>query len=86
MTAMDLANYYIQNCPEDLIPYWDFDAPLIPNEPRDASAAAIMASAMLEISSLSNDDEVKQKYYLTALQILSTLSSRNTCPRKMMHS
>jgi unsaturated chondroitin disaccharide hydrolase len=75
MTAMDLANYYIQNCPEDLIPYWDFDAPLIPNEPRDASAAAIMASAMLEISSLSNDDEVKQKYYLTALQILSTLSS-----------
>ena len=29
-----------KNLPEDLVPYWDFDAPNIPNEPRDASAAA----------------------------------------------
>jgi unsaturated chondroitin disaccharide hydrolase len=76
MTAMDLANYYIQNAPGDLVPYWDFDAPLIPNEPKDASAAAIMASAVLEISSLSTEDDAKQKYYLTALKILNTLSSR----------
>lgn len=30
-----------KNLPEDLVPYWDFDAPNIPNEPRDASAAAV---------------------------------------------
>jgi unsaturated chondroitin disaccharide hydrolase len=36
--------------PADLIPYWDYDAPGIPNEPRDASAAAIMASSLLELS------------------------------------
>lgn len=28
-----------KNMPEDLIPYWDYDAPGIPDEPRDVSAA-----------------------------------------------
>ena len=36
-----------KNMPEDLVPYWDFDAPNIPNEPRDASAAACTASALV---------------------------------------
>lgn len=36
--------------PTDKIPYWDFDAPKIPKEPRDASAAAIICSALLELS------------------------------------
>ena len=38
------------NLPEDLVPFWDFDAPGIPNEPRDVSAAAITASALYELS------------------------------------
>lgn len=38
-----------KNLPEDLIPYWDFDAPKIPNEPRDASSAAVIASALYEL-------------------------------------
>lgn len=38
------------NLPEDGVPYWDFDAPGIPDTFRDASAAAIMASALLELS------------------------------------
>ncbi len=38
------------NLPADLIPYWDFDAPNIPNEPRDVSAAAIAASGLFELS------------------------------------
>lgn len=36
--------------PADLIPYWDYDAPGIPDEPRDASAAACTASALYELS------------------------------------
>lgn len=40
------------NMPDDLIPYWDMDAPNIPNEPRDASSAAIIASALYELSAL----------------------------------
>lgn len=35
--------------PEDGVPYWDFDAPGIPREPRDASAAAVIASALYEL-------------------------------------
>ena len=44
-------NFYLNdaNLPKDLIPYWDFDAPKIPNEPRDASAAACIASALYEM-------------------------------------
>ena len=36
--------------PEDLVPYWDYNAPGIPSEPRDASAAACTASALYELS------------------------------------
>jgi unsaturated chondroitin disaccharide hydrolase len=39
-----------RNLPKDLVPYWDYNAPNIPNEPRDASAAAITASALYELS------------------------------------
>lgn len=39
-----------RNLPEDLVPYWDYDAPNIPDEPRDASAAACTASALYELS------------------------------------
>jgi hypothetical protein len=48
--------------PEDLIPYWDFDAPEIPNEPRDASAASITASALYELSLYGGEkaDQYKQ--------------------------
>jgi hypothetical protein len=38
------------NLPECLIPFWDFDAPGIPDQPRDVSAAAITASALYELS------------------------------------
>lgn len=36
--------------PNDLVPYWDYNAPNIPSEPRDASAAACTASALYELS------------------------------------
>jgi len=43
-----------KNFPKDLVPYYDYDAPGIPNEPKDASAAAVMASALYELSQYSN--------------------------------
>jgi unsaturated chondroitin disaccharide hydrolase len=50
--ADHIASYILShpNMPADLVPYWDFNAPNIPNEPRDASAAAIIASALYELS------------------------------------
>ena len=53
--AENVAKYILNNpnMPADLVPYWDFNAPAIPNEPRDASAAAVMASALYELSTYS---------------------------------
>jgi hypothetical protein len=49
-----------KNFPADFIPYWDFDAPKIPNEPRDASAAAIIAAALYELSTYENGEFYKE--------------------------
>lgn len=57
---------------EDAIPYWDYDAPATPETPRDASAAAVTAAAMLELSTMVEDG---QKYFDYAEKILKSLSS-----------
>ncbi len=60
--------------PKDGIPYWDFDAPNIPNALRDASAGAIMASAFIELSGYVTGT-LQQKYKKAAETILTSLSS-----------
>src|ERR1700749_2863831 len=62
------------NLPADKIPYWDFNASDIPNAPRDASAGAIMASALLELCRYV-DNESAVTYFNTAQTILTNLSS-----------
>lgn len=59
--------------PEDLIPYWDMDAPNIPNEPRDASSASCIASALYEISIYDVPDAASYKAY--ADRIMDSLAS-----------
>jgi hypothetical protein len=53
--AEGIARFLLENpnMPGDLVPYWDYDAPGIPDEPRDVSAAAIMASALYELCKYS---------------------------------
>ncbi|MBV6644644.1 MAG: glycoside hydrolase family 88 protein [Cyclobacteriaceae bacterium] len=63
------------NLPEDHIPYWDFDAPDIPDALRDASAAAIIASALIELSG-HVDGKVKNKFSVSAERIIRSLSSK----------
>lgn len=60
-----------ENMPEDLVPYWDYDAPNIPNEPRDASSAAIIASALYELYTYTD----KQEYLDAANKMIESLSS-----------
>jgi rhamnogalacturonyl hydrolase YesR len=62
------------NMPKDLVPYWDFNAPDIPNAPRDASAAAIYASALYELSTYVSKKEAKD-YRKKADKIIESLSS-----------
>ena len=60
--------------PADGVPYWDYDAPNIPNAKRDASAAAIMASALIELSQL-DPSNMASKWLALAEKQLRTLSS-----------
>ena len=59
--------------PEDGIVYWDFKDPKIPNAPRDASAAALVASGLFELYEYTNNE-----VYLTyANKVLASLSTQN---------
>lgn len=71
--AVKTLNFVMQNpnLPEDLISYWDFDAPNIPNEPRDASSAACIASALYEMNNYLPDNG----YTSLADRIIRSLSS-----------
>jgi hypothetical protein len=63
------------NLPKDKIPYWDFNDPGIPNIWRDASAAAVIASALIELSQLTGDKKLSKKCIETAIVQIKTLSS-----------
>lgn len=71
--AEDIAKYIIEYkaTPEDGIPYWDNNAPNIPNEPRDVSAAAITISSLIEL-----DGYTKENYRPVIDKILSSLASK----------
>ena len=75
--AQNIANFLFtnKNMPKDLVPFWDFNAPEIPNEPKDVSAAMVIASALFELSTYSKN----QKDYLNkANQIMSSVSENYT--------
>ena len=74
-TAKNLALVFISKLPPNHIPWWDFDAPKGADSPRDASAAAIAASAMLELSTFVTDKALKEKFKTEAEKILMSLSS-----------
>ena len=80
------------NTPADRIPYWDYNAPDIPDAPRDASAAAVVSSALFELSTLVPEAEGK-RYFDYAETLLMNLSSDAYLARKganggfiLMHS
>jgi unsaturated chondroitin disaccharide hydrolase len=80
--AKHIAHFLLTNpkLPADKVPYWDYDAPGIPANGgpggplRDASAAAIMASALIELSHYVPPAEGRG-YLDVAEQIIVTLSS-----------
>ena len=74
--AQGIAKFILNNpnLPKDKVPYWDFDAPGIPNALRDASAAAVNASALLELGQYTSGKE-KENYVAVAETILKSLSS-----------
>lgn len=69
------------NLPADKIPFWDYNAPGIPDTYRDASAASIMASALLELGQYVSKKE-RKKYVGAAKQMILSLSSEAYLSKK----
>lgn len=74
--AQKVTDVYLERLPEDKVPYWDFDDPSIPDAPRDASAAAVVASSLLELSTYLPNGTGK-RYKEVAIEMLTSLSSDN---------
>lgn len=70
--AKKIAQYILsfQGTPEDGIPYWDYHAPNIPNEPKDVSAAAVTVSALIELNQYTNNG-----YKTSVDKMMTSLSS-----------
>lgn len=71
--AEKITEAYLSRLPDDYVPYWDFDDPAIPNAERDASAAAIVASALLELAQLEDKPEMAKKYIRASEKMLHSL-------------
>ncbi len=85
-----VADVYLEHLPEDYIPYWDFNAPDIPEAPRDASAACIVASALMELSEYVSESK-KIEYLGSAKKILASLATDcyrcgKSSPAFLLHS
>lgn len=77
--ARSIADFLLNHprLPGDKIPLWDYDAPQSAgDEPilRDASAGAIMASALFELSTLADVQEARRRYRSAAETMLRSLS------------
>lgn len=72
--AQKVTDVYLERLPEDLVPYWDFNDPTIPETSRDASAACVVASALIELSGYVGGDKGK-RYIEEAKEMLASLSS-----------
>jgi unsaturated chondroitin disaccharide hydrolase len=74
--ASHIADFIINNTtlPADKIPYWDFDAPHPADVYRDASAGAVICSALIELSQYV-EKSLSEKYINIAEQQIRSLSS-----------
>lgn len=71
------AGYYLEKTPDSGVPYWDYGAPNIPDEPLDSSAAAIAAGGFLKLAKVEGTRRGADSYRSAALTILSTVSGES---------
>ena len=71
--------FSLKNMPEDGIFYWDMKDPAIPDAPRDASSAALVASAFYELQGYV-DAELGKQYKAYADKIVNSLIDHYQAP------
>lgn len=72
-TCRRLMVYVWPRLPADLVPFWDYDSPLIPNDVRDSSAASVLASGLLALASIETDPNLASIWQNRAINILEAL-------------
>ena len=73
--AVRCAGYLLPKLKHRPVPSWDFDAPEESIDQDDASAGAIMASAFLELCTLTKDAKLSKLCYSQAIATLNALCS-----------
>ena len=71
--AENVSEYYFDHVPDDLVPYWDYQDPAIPEVPRDSAAAAIAAGGFLTLAEVHPNSHLRNKYQKRAHRVLTSL-------------
>jgi unsaturated chondroitin disaccharide hydrolase len=71
--AEQLAEYWFRRLAGESVPFWDFDDPAIPAAPRDSAAAAVVASALLDLAMLHPEPAAQAKWRARAEATLDSL-------------
>lgn len=91
-TAIRVADRFLEELPDDGIPYWDFDVPQIPEEQKDASAAAVAASGLWELAYLVEEESQTIRYREASKNLVKNLASdyylafNSDLPAMLLHS
>ena len=71
--AETVSSYCFDHLPDDLVPYWDYQDPGIPEVPRDSAAAAIAAGGFLTLAEVHPNNRLRQDYERRAQRVLTSL-------------
>ncbi|MGH7329788.1 MAG: glycosyl hydrolase, partial [Polyangiaceae bacterium] len=78
--AREVADWWLEHVPQDLVAYWDFDAPVAPDTPRDTSGTAIVAAALLKLSALCDNENQRTRYRRAAESTAEALVANYLTP------
>ena len=72
--ARRTADFATAHLPRDGVPFWDYDAPAAGDRTRDTTAAAALASGLLELARVDPDPSRRATYAAEGLHTLRTLA------------
>ncbi|MVO98408.1 glycoside hydrolase family 88 protein [Paenibacillus lutrae] len=79
--SRQVADFFLDNLPDDGVPYWDFRIPDLERAPKDSSAAAVAAGGLLLLAELTDENpaggsssNASHHYKDQARRILKSLS------------